>query len=174
MDVDGQVVVGLRRRVRECHGVVVVLEVGAGLPLPVLPEVLFPARDAEQLDEQSRILAVLVKAPAGGPGPPPRLPQTGHGLQELLLLFGRDGVGGPYKDQSAAAVGADEQLWLGPAGQGPVHGRALVGRRAPTRQPRRRLPRSRLRLPGRRTGPFGRPKGRGRVPTWAGRAAARR
>src|ERR1039457_3871064 len=128
MDVDGQVVVGLRRRVRECHGVVVVLKVGAGLPLPVLPEVLFPARDAEQLDEQSRILAVLVKAPAGGPGPPPRLPQTGHGLQELLLLFGRDGVGGPYKDQSAASVGADEQLWLGPADQAPGPVGGLGGR----------------------------------------------
>ena len=71
MDVDGQVVVGLRRRVRECHCVVVVLEVGAGLPLPVLPEVFFPAWDAEQFDEQARVLAVLVEAPVGCPGPLP-------------------------------------------------------------------------------------------------------
>jgi hypothetical protein len=67
-DVCGQVVAGLWLRVGQCGGVVVVLLVGAGLPLPVLPEVLFPARDAELLDEQARVLAVLVQGPAGGPG----------------------------------------------------------------------------------------------------------
>jgi hypothetical protein len=47
VDVRGQVVVSLWPRVGQCRGVVVVLEIGAGLPVPVLPEVLFPAGDAE-------------------------------------------------------------------------------------------------------------------------------
>ncbi len=46
---------GLWRWVGQCRGVVVVLQVGAGLPFPVLPEVFFPAGDAEQFDEQTRV-----------------------------------------------------------------------------------------------------------------------
>src|ERR1700745_4289600 len=85
-DGGGQVVLGLRRRVRQGRGVVVVFEVGAGLTLPVLPEVFLPARDGEQLDEQARVLAVSVQGPVGGPGPEPRPAQPAHGLQERLLL----------------------------------------------------------------------------------------
>ena len=48
-----------------------VFEVGAGLTFPVLPEVFFPAWDAEQFDEQSRVLAILVQGPVGCPGPEP-------------------------------------------------------------------------------------------------------
>ena len=44
--------VGLWRRVRQRSGLIVIPQVGAGQPLPVLPHVLFPARDAEQFDEQ--------------------------------------------------------------------------------------------------------------------------
>src|SRR5882757_6076680 len=70
-DVGGQIMVGLWLRVGQCRGGVVVLQVGAGLPLPVLPQMLLPARDAEQFDEQSRVLAVLVEAPVGCAGPQP-------------------------------------------------------------------------------------------------------
>jgi hypothetical protein len=63
--------VGLRFRVGQRRGAVAVLQVSARLPFPVLPEVLFPARDAEQLDEQARILGVLVQGPVDCPGPQP-------------------------------------------------------------------------------------------------------
>src|SRR5882757_1543091 len=71
VDVCGQEVAGLWPRVGQCRSVVVVLQVGAGLPLPVLPEVLFPAGHAEQLDEHARILAVPVQGPVRCPGPEP-------------------------------------------------------------------------------------------------------
>jgi hypothetical protein len=61
----GQVVVGLWRRVGQCRGVVVVVQVGAGLPLPVLSEVLFPARDAEQFMVRRRCRTAVSPA---GPG----------------------------------------------------------------------------------------------------------
>jgi hypothetical protein len=60
VDVGGHVMVSLRRQAgQRCSGVAV-SQVGASLPLPVLPEVLFPARNAEQFNEQDHNRPVFI------------------------------------------------------------------------------------------------------------------
>src|SRR2546423_40515 len=71
-DVNGKQMRRLRRWIREGRSLLFILPVEAGLPLPVLPQMLFPGGDDENFDKALRDLAIAIQPPLRRPGAQPR------------------------------------------------------------------------------------------------------
>lgn len=68
-DVSGKQMRRMRWRIGQDLGLLFILPVGAGQPLTVLPQMLFPGGDNEELHKAVCCLAIAIEPPLYCPGP---------------------------------------------------------------------------------------------------------
>src|SRR6187397_59039 len=83
------------------------LDVGAGEPAMMLPQMLLPGWHGVLLHEPVGERAVAVQLPANGTGAKPRQAKIAHGREKSLLTFGGYGVRSCYQHGPALLVRLD-------------------------------------------------------------------